>query len=102
MAEEVKKTKRGGARPNAGRKSKLDEEKTKKLALNAIIKEFGSEEAAWQDMAKKAKEGSYKHNEFLFSYAYGKPKENVDITTQGEAMNIISLGEGKKPNEPTS
>lgn len=102
MAEESKTNNRGGARKGAGRKPKLDEEKTRGLSLSAIKKVFGSEDKAWERVAQLANEGSFKHLELLYGYAYGKPKDNVDITSQGEAMNVISLGNGIKPDESTS
>lgn len=49
------------------------------MTLNAMKKAFGSEEKAWIEIAKLAKDGSVQHMRWLLEYRYGKPKEQQDI-----------------------
>lgn len=70
----------GGARPNAGRKPKADEEKVRRLGLNAIKEVYGSVEDYYKHIATESKE-SFPHLKLLQEYVFGKPKETVDINT---------------------
>ena len=67
---------RGGARKGAGRKSKADEEKIRRLGEDAIIKIYGSIEEYYQHIAKESKD-SFPHLKLLQEYVFGKPKERV-------------------------
>ena len=56
-------------------------------ALNAMKEVFGSEEEAWAELAKQAK-NSFAHMKLLFEYKYGKPTESVDYTSGGQKLDI--------------
>jgi len=71
----------------AGRPPKITEKKLRTLALDAIRKEFGSEDKMWREVAKKAKEGSIPHLNHVMAYTYGKPKEYKEIDVK-QTMNI--------------
>jgi len=66
----------GGKRKGAGRKSKAQEEKVRRLGENAIIKIYGSLEAYYEHIAKEAKE-SFPHLKLLQEYVFGKPTEKI-------------------------
>jgi hypothetical protein len=71
----------------AGRPSKSDEEKVVRLALGAMTKVFGSPEKCFEHTANEA-QTSYHHLKLLLEYAFGKPKEKLDVTTDGERISI--------------
>jgi hypothetical protein len=77
-----------GENRGQGRKSKLDEQKTSELAIKALVNKWGGEDKAFLRLSEFAEEGSFNHMKLLFEYAYGKPKESIDHTTNGEAINI--------------
>tara|TARA_R110000851_G_C12737532_1_gene530466 strand:- start:74 stop:514 length:441 start_codon:yes stop_codon:yes gene_type:complete len=83
----------------AGRKPKAEEERLRDMLspyrTETIIKvvnimRTGEKES---DQLAAAK--------LLMSYDWGLPKQHVDHTTGGDTINIISLGKGIKPDEPT-
>jgi len=85
---------RGGAREGSGRKAKADEQHLieklsplEPLAFNALEKGL----MAGRDWAVK----------MYFEYVYGKPKAQMDITTDGQAFNPtqITFKSFKKDNE---
>jgi len=71
----------------AGRPPKVTEKKLRTLALDAIRKEFGSEDKMWREVAKKAKEGSIPHLNHVMAYTYGKPKEYKEVDVK-QTVNI--------------
>jgi len=50
-----------------------DEEESAKMILAALI--------------EKAKEGDVRAAQVILDRAYGKPKESIDLTTQGQSLN---------------
>jgi hypothetical protein len=56
--------------------TKAKKDRAKQLSQKAIKNIFGSEDAIWDEVAKAAKDGSYKHLEMLMNYSYGKSGEN--------------------------
>ena len=114
--KEFKYVRKNDGRRNNGRKkgetklkkatatpSHLNEAKRKRIgiyALNAMNQVFGSEEEAWQELARQAKD-SFAHLKLLFEYKYGRPTENIDYTSGGEKLNIpitnIFAGTQKPP-----
>jgi len=69
----------GGQRPNqTGRLARADERKVTSFAIGAMKKVFGSEQKAWDTLAKESVL-SFPHRKLLMEYAYGKPKEIKDI-----------------------
>lgn len=75
---EDKRKNNGGKRDGAGRKSKEDEEKVKRMCESAIVKVYGSLEKYYENLAKESKD-SFPHLKLLFEYYIGKPKETKDI-----------------------
>ena len=61
-----------------GRPPKAREKKLGNYALGAMKKVFGSEEKAWLELAKQAKD-SFPHMRLLWEYKYGKPKELKEL-----------------------
>jgi hypothetical protein len=87
----------GGRRDNAGRKPKADEDRIRGLAVGALVKIYGSEEQAFEHLAKMAKE-SFPHVNLLFAYAYGKPQDKLDVTSGGKRVkNIFTPAAGCEP-----
>lgn len=80
---------RGGKRDNAGRKSKSDELKVRKLGIDAIESVYGSVEDYYKFIARESKE-SYPHLKLLQEYVFGKPKETVDTNV---SLNNITLSD---------
>ena len=78
-----KRINNGGKREGSGRKPKADEERIRDLSLNALESIYGSEEKAFEHIAKLAKD-SFPHLKLLFEYAYGKPKESRHINAHIE------------------
>lgn len=70
---------RGGYRPNSGRKPKADEAKLiEKLTPLAPIAHTALSEALENKEQWAVK--------MFFEYFYGKPKQSIDHTTNGESM----------------
>ena len=75
----------GGRRNGSGRKSKAVE-----LGLPALIDEVTGPDGK-KDVIKKlfekAKEGSFLHAQLFLAYSFGKPTEDIDITSNGKDIN---------------
>ena len=84
------------ATPSAMNKAKKD--RVNIYALNAMKQVFGSEEAAWESLAEKAKD-SFPHLKLLFEYKYGKPEDVVDDTKPKVNINIKNLFAGNQDEE---
>lgn len=89
---EDKRKNNGGAREGAGRPKKIDEEKTSILAIKAMVKKWGSEGGAFERLADFADEGSYNHFKSLLEYGFGKPQDKIDVTTNGDSVDIPVIG----------
>jgi len=86
-----KTERRGGARANGGRKSKADEDRIRTMSIGALTEVFGSEDDAFKHLAQRAKDGSkeaFPYLKLLFEYAYGKPKETIDMTNKIIGINF--------------
>lgn len=77
------KNSHGGARKGAGRKSKANEEKIRRLGLDAIEKVYGSVEKYYEHIAKESME-SFPHLKLLQEYVFGKPKETIIVEENTE------------------
>lgn len=88
MAEEPKKSKRGGARPGAGRKSKAE-----LLGLPALLEECWTDadrRATLRALAAKASKGDMEAIKLLMAYAYGKPTERKEVSgPSGGPIEIV-------------
>lgn len=75
---------RGGARPGGGRPKKADEQRVRDLSIQAIIAQYGSEEAGFKSLLASQEPVLIK---FVFEHAYGKPTEKHELTGKdGEAL----------------
>ncbi len=80
----------GGKRPGAGRKSKAEELKVSAYAQDAIKEEYGSQQDFWGLIAQKARE-SNAHLRHLLQYAYGKPQDSIDLTSDGDKLEGFEI-----------
>ena len=71
----------GGKRQNAGRKSKADE-------VKLIERLTPLADSAFKALEKGLKEQSPFYVKLWFEYYYGKPKQSIDHTTDGEKLHI--------------
>lgn len=76
---------RGGARQGAGRKSIATEEQTREKAKAAIQLKYGTLEEGLKSLLESKEPTLIK---FVFEHAFGKPQDELDITSQGKAIKI--------------
>lgn len=74
---------RGGKRKGAGRKSKADEQKLIERLDNII----DSDEVI-KKMYDMIKQGNYQAVKLYLEYRFGKPKESIDVTTNGDNVGF--------------
>ena len=81
---------RGGARPGAGRKPKAEEEKIVAVAMNAVIKKYGSLEEGFIALLNSGEPSLIR---FVFEHVAGKPRERISMEVDGEinAVQMIRL-----------
>jgi len=80
---------RGGARTGAGRKSKAEE-----MGLPTLIEEVIGTEGKRVLVAKineQAKGGSFLHQQLLMHYIYGKPQDDIDVTSNGKTITAKEI-----------
>jgi len=71
----------GGARPGAGRKPKIQEIKIiEQMDAVSVPSEI------WKALLYKVKEGDTQAIKLWLSYRFGMPKQQLDITTNGESI----------------
>lgn len=58
-----------------GRKAKADEDKIRNLAISAIVKKYGSEQAGFEALLDSGEPSLMK---FAYEHAFGKPKEKIE------------------------
>lgn len=74
----------GGKREGAGRKPKSDEV--------ALLERLSPLDDMWFDqMQKGLNRGDFPFIKLFAEYRYGKPKEKVDITTQGDKVTGFTI-----------
>jgi hypothetical protein len=76
----------------AGRKTKAEEEKVKRLSTSSIIRIYGSEEAFFDKLAEMAM-SEFPALKLLMEYAYGKPTERKE---EVQTFNAPILENGKE------
>ena len=79
----------GGKRLGAGRKSKADEDRIRTLSISALTSVYGSEDGAMNHLAEQSQAGGkdgFPYLKLLLEYAYGKPKETIDLTS-----NVVTI-----------
>lgn len=79
---------RGGKRQGAGRKPIAIEDNVKESIKAALSKDPQALTDVWAKVIENAKKGSDKHINILFSYYYGKPKENLEQPTE-MIINVV-------------
>jgi len=72
-------TKHGGKRRGAGRKKKAEEQE-----LIDLLSPYDS--AATSQLVKAVKNGDAWAIKLFFEYRYGKPKQQLDVTSDGEKI----------------
>jgi hypothetical protein len=79
--DKVEKKGRGGARPNAGRKSVASEQRVNDIFLSALksLKSVDTDEEAKIEFAKDLYT-SQRGQIFIAEHLFGKPKETVETT----------------------
>jgi hypothetical protein len=87
---------KGGKRPGAGRKSKAEE-----MGLAALLDKCWTQadrEKCIRELARLASAGEMEPIKLLMAYAYGKPTEHKDITSNGKdiltslTVNVVKRG----------
>ena len=73
--------KNGGARPGAGRPSKIQEVK-----LIEQMDRIAIPDEIWKALLFKIKEGDTQAIKLWLSYRLGLPKQQIDVTTNGESI----------------
>ena len=91
QGEEVKKT-RGGARPNAGRKSVASEQRVNDIFLSALksLKSVDTDDEAKIEFAKDLYT-SQRGQIFIAEHLFGKPKETVETTHNVNNFDIRDI-----------
>jgi len=86
------KSNKGGAREGAGRKSKVDEEKTNTIFLSMIkaVKKVDTDDDAKQALAKEL--FTFERGQmFIAEHVFGKPKEKIDFTSGDSPIQNFNL-----------
>lgn len=86
------KRKNNGGHSNGGRKSKADEQKL-------IEKLSPLEPEALLQLKIAVKAGEKWAIELFFKYNYGMPKQQTDITTNGDSLNLPLMNWADDPSE---
>lgn len=69
----------GGARPGAGRKPKIQE-----IKLVEQMDAISVPDEIWKALLYKCKEGDTAAIKLWLSYRFGLPKQQIDVTTNGQ------------------
>ena len=77
----IKKDNRGGPRPNSGRPSKVQE-----IKLIEQMDRIAVPEEIWGALLFKIKQGDVHAMKLWLSYRLGLPKQQIDLTTNGESI----------------
>jgi hypothetical protein len=87
----TKKDNRGGPRPNSGRPSKIQE-----IKLIESMDRIAVPEDIWAALLFKIQQGDTQAIKLWLSYRLGLPKQQIDVTTNGEniAPPIQWIGKG--------
>lgn len=91
----------GGARKGAGRKSKAEEQKVNEIFVTALKRLYKKDEDVEAKISFVTElVASQRGQIFIAEHLFGKPKEILDVTTDGEKLQtIINLGNGLKPKD---
>jgi hypothetical protein len=83
---------KGGKREGAGRKSKADE-----IKIIEQMDAIAAPSEAWAALWGKVQEGDTAAIKTWLEYRFGKPKQSLDVTTDGEKINttpeiVVNVG----------
>jgi hypothetical protein len=78
------RTNNGGARHGAGRKPKADE-----IKLIEQMDAIAAPSEAWAALWGKVQEGDTQAIKTWLEYRFGKPKQQLDVTTDGDKINVV-------------
>jgi len=90
------RSKNGGARPGAGRKSKSIE-----AGLNDLLDSIWTPERKTQTIEKiafRAEQGDLEAAKFLFAYRFGKPIDRIEVTGEDGGPVQIQMIEAIRPD----
>lgn len=90
----AKKNGHGGRRKGAGRKSVHEELRAKELSKASFEAEFGTLQEAFTFGMKQIKKGdkhSFSYYKLLLAYAFGNPKDSIDLTSGDEPIQNFNL-----------
>jgi hypothetical protein len=95
----TKKDNRGGPRPNSGRPPKIQE-----IKLIESMDAIAVPEEIWKALLFKIQEGDTQAIKLWLSYRLGLPKQQIDVTTNGESIAppIQWIGKGIEYSEAQS
>jgi hypothetical protein len=95
----TKKDNRGGPRPNSGRPSKIQE-----IKLIESMDRIAVPEDIWAALLFKIQQGDTQAIKLWLSYRLGLPKQQIDVTTNGESIAppIQWIGKGIEYNQAES
>lgn len=77
---------RGGKREGAGRKPKADE-----IKIIERMDAIGAPDSVWAALYNKVKEEDIQAIKTWLGYRYGMPKQQTDITSKGNQINIAPI-----------
>ena len=77
----MEKKQRGGPRPNSGRPPKIQEVK-----LIEAMDRICVPEKIWEALLYKCQEGDTAALKLWLSYRFGMPKQQIDVTSNGESI----------------
>ena len=86
-----KRKNNGGARDGAGRKAKSYEREIRSAIDEALADSNKTIKDVWVSTVKEAEKGSITHQNTLYGYYYGKPKEHIDVTSDGEQLSAPQI-----------
>lgn len=76
--------KNNGGNKNAGRKPKADE-------IVMIEKLSPLDDIAFEKLKEGVEGGSFYHLKLFYEYRYGKPRQMIDVTTNGASLNDVPV-----------
>lgn len=94
--EKSQPKKKGGARPNAGRKSKAEEMQLARLLNKCWTKK--QREECIRTLASRASKGDLESIKLLLAYTFGKPTERVEHSGKDGGAIPITVVEVVKPD----
>jgi hypothetical protein len=95
----TKKDNRGGPRPNSGRPPKIQE-----IKLIESMDAIAVPQEIWKALLFKIEQGDTQAIKLWLSYRLGLPKQQIDVTTNGESIAppIQWIGKGIEYNQAES